>query len=421
MTATHHLATFSFVALFAAGLPAFGQDAPPPTPAQPPAADIAPAAPAEPDVATLALQDAKIAFKQGIWPAAQTAALKTLETQPKNLEALYIAGTAERQTNQLAEAEGHLATLVEAQPLFPLAHFQLGYAQFLRAEGMARVGQAEPAKAKYAEAAAEFGKELARNPTHAASLSSRAIAYGRAGQLEDSVTAHEAWIAAVPQKNDPVVSLAATYAGAGKSSEAMATLDRLPDKTGKAGNDATLGVASVFVAKKEWSAAVPFLDKATELDPTSSRARALLTESCARAGLVNDAARNLQTLLAMDPTPDEAESVGEAIRTSLGDGTSARATPGVTPPAVLRVPTPRYPKGQDMSTKTDVLVLTLVLADATAGNTVMVPNRIWKDIRTTGFEGAAYDAVKKAKFTAGNKNGQPAEMWLVVPVKFESK
>jgi TonB family protein len=134
--------------------------------------------------------------------------------------------------------------------------------------------------------------------------------------------------------------------------------------------------------------------------------------------LVNDAARNLQTLLTLDPTPEEAESVGEAIKSSIGDGKSAPSTPGIEPPGVLRVPAPRFPEGQDRSTQTEVLVLALVRPDGVVTNTVMVPNRIWKDIRKTGFETAAFDAVKKGKFAPGTKDGQVAELWVVVPVKF---
>jgi hypothetical protein len=51
----------------------------------------------------------------------------------------------------------------------------------------------------------------------------------------------------------------------------------------------------------------------------------------------------------------------------------------------------------------------------------MVPNRIWKDIRATGFEAAAFDAVRRGKFVAGTKDGQPAQLWLVVAVKFTNK
>jgi tetratricopeptide (TPR) repeat protein len=415
------LAAAGCVVCLAAGTRALSQETPPPAPppASPPAAEGTALTPTEPDPAALAaLQQAKDAFKTGTWVDAQVAAVKVLESQPKNLEALYIAGASERQINRLADAEGHLRTLVEASPNFPLSHFQLGYVLFLRAEGMLREGQVTPSKPIYLDAAAEFSKELGRNPTHAPSLSSRAIALSRGGQIDESVQAHEAWIAAVPQKNDPVVSLAATYAGAGRSTEAMATLDRLPDKSPKASFDATLGAANVFIARRDWSAAVPFLEKAVALDATSAHARALLTESSARAGLTDDAVRSLQTLLTMDVAPDEAERVGEAIKATMGDGKSAPSVPGVDPPALLRLPSPKYPTGPDTSIQTEVLVLALIRQDAAVSNTVVVPNRIWKDIRQSGFEAAAIDAVKRAKFAAGTKDEKPAELWLVVSVKF---
>jgi tetratricopeptide (TPR) repeat protein len=348
-----------------------GQESPPP--------------PTEPDPAVVALQQAKEAFKKGLWPEAQEAAAKTLASQPKNLEALYIVGACERQSNHLADAEAHLRTLIDASPLFPLSHFQLGYVLFLEAEGIARDGQSEPTKAKYLEAAEEFGRELGRNPTHVASLSSRAIALSLGGKIDESVPAHEAWISAVPQKNDPVVSLAAAYAGANRATEAMSALDRLPDKSGKSVVDTALATANIFIAKKNWGSAVPFLERAADADPTSTHARALLTEGCARAGLANDVARNLQTLLTMDPTPDEAENVGEAIQATMGDGTKTPQVAGVEPPVALKIPVPRYPKGQDSTVETQVLVLTLVGADAAVANTLMVPNRIWREIRTSGF------------------------------------
>jgi tetratricopeptide (TPR) repeat protein len=427
-----HRFSAALLLLFVSGASlAFGQDAPPPeptpapapTPASPPApaGDVTtPAPPAEPNpAAAAALQQAKDAFKKGAWQDAQDAALKALALDPKDTESLYIAGASERQLGHLVSAEGHLRTLVDVSPAFPLSHFQLAYVLFLRAEAFTKEGQVEPAKAKYVEAATEFATELQRNPTHTASLSSRSIALSRAGKLEESVQAHEAWIAAVPAKNDPVVSLAATYAAAGRASDAMSALDRLPDKSQKGTFDAVVAAASVFGARRDWGAAVPFLEKAVATDPASTRAQSLLTEACARAGLANDAARNLQKLLTMDPTPDEAESAGEAIKSTMGDGKSAPAVTGVEPPALLRLPAPRYPKGQDAaSVKTEVLVLAQVKTDATVDNTVMVPNRIWKDQRATGFEAAATDAVKRGKFTTGTKDGKPADLWLAVLVKF---
>ena len=393
--------------------------APTPTPDAPTPNSDAAAAPAAPDPAVVeALQQAKDAFKKGTWPMAIEAAVRVLALQPANLEALYIAGTSERQTGDLPAAEGHLKTLVETQPLFPLGHFQLAYVEFLQAEALVREGKFEAARARYTEAAEEFGKELARNPTHLPSLSSRAIALTRAGKIDEAIPAHEAWIAAAPQKNDPVVSLAAAYAGAGRSSDAMATLDRLPDKTPKAVFDAVMAAANVFVARRDWGAAVPFLERAVDTDPTSTRALAQLTEACARGGLVNDAVSHLQKLLTMEPTPEEAEAVGEAIKAAVGNGKVSPSIAGVEPPTALKIPTPRYPKGQDQTIQTEVLVLTFVQKTGTVGSTVMVPNRIWKDIRTSGFEAEAFDAVKRGKFTVGTKDGQVADMWMVVTVKF---
>ncbi len=402
------------ILLAAASLPARAQDTPPaPAPAPAPATTAA-AAPS-PD-----LQAAKDAFKQGQWQNALDAALKSLAAQPKDLESLYIAGASERQTGKLADAEGHLKTLVEASPSFPLAHFQLGYVIFLRAEGMMREGQVDAAKSRYIEASEEFKTELARQPTHGASLSSRAIALSRAGKIDESVEAHEAWIAGAPQKNDPVVSLAATYAGAGRATDAMSTLDRVPDKSPKAVFDSMMAASSVFAARRDWAAAVPFLEKAVATDATSTKARALLVEACARGGLTDDAVRHLQVLLTMEPAPEEAEAVGEAIKATMGDGKSSPSIPGLEPPAVLRIPAPKYPKGQDESVKTDVLVLTQIREDGVVMNTVLIPNRIWKDMRTSGYEAAAFDAVKRGKFAPGTKGGKPAPLWVVVDVKFDN-
>lgn len=393
----------------------WAQDAPP---AEEPPAPPAAAVPETPVVNAEALQAAKDAFKKGSWAEAAAASLKVLEGDPKHMESLYIAGASERQIGQLEAAEAHLRTLVEVSPNFPLSNFQLGYVLFLQAEQMARDGRYDPAKGKYGEAADEFGKELARNPTHAASLSSRAIALTRGGRLDDAIAAYEAWIVAVPQKNDPVVALASAYAAAGKSTEAMAALDRLPDKTPKLAFDAVLAAGSVFVAKKDWAAAVPFLEKAVATDATSTKALALLAEACARSGLTEEAIQHLKTLLTLEPAPDEAEAVGEAIKATLGDGKSARSVAGVEPPQALRVPSPHYPKGQDTTVQTDVLMLAQIRGNGSVASTVLVPNRIWKDIRASGFETEAAEAIKRGRFAAGTKDGQPADLWVVVAVKF---
>jgi tetratricopeptide (TPR) repeat protein len=419
----------ALVPVLALAVPAFAQGAPPPAPptapAPPPAAASAPAAPAAPAALTeagaAALQQAKEAYRGNRFPEALEAALKVLAEQPKHPEGLYIAGACERQANQLEPAGEHLQTLLDAVPNFKFAHFQLGYVRFLEAESAARDGGPDAAKAKYSTAADEFGKELAINPAHAPSISSLAVSLARAGRNDEAIKAHEAWIAAAPDKNEPVVSLAVTDAVAGKSSEAMAALDRLPVKDAKAVVDAATSVATIFALKKDWGAATPFLEKAAGADPASAHARALLTAAYARATQYDDAVKSLTTLLAMDPAPEDAELAGEAIKATIGDGHSAMSVPGVDPPGVLKVPVPRYPKGQDAAVETEVLVLTRVSKIGAVLETLMVPNRIWKDLRSSGFELEAFDAVKRGKFAPGQKDGQTAELWVVVSVKFSRK
>ena len=424
----------ALVPALALAVPAFAQDAPPPSPppapasppvAAAPAAAPAPAAPAAPaalsEAGAAALQQAKDAFRTGHVPEALEASLKVLAEQPGNPEALYIAGVCERQQNQLDAAAAHLTTLLEALPNFKLGHFQLGYAFFLQAESAAREGGVDAAKPKYSAAADEFGKELAINPSYVPAISSFALSLARAGRIDEAIKAYEPWIAAAPEKNDPVVSLAVTDAIANRSTEAMAALDRLPVKDAKAVVEASLAVANIFTSKKDWGAASPFLEKAVQADPTSSHARALLTQAYARALQYDDAARSLQALLSMEPSPEDAEIAGEAIKATIGDGRSSASIAGVDPPGLLKLPTPRYPKGQDASVETEVLVLTRISKIGAVMETLMVPNRIWKDMRASGFEQEAFDTVKRGKFAPGQKDNQTAELWMVVAVKFTKR
>lgn len=387
---------------------------PAPTPSPTPAP--APAALSEAGVAALAA--AKAALKAGQCQEALDASEKVLAEEPKNWDALYIAAACERQLNQVDAAEAHLKTLTEDSPKYPMAHFLLGYVEFVQADALVRDGNAEGAKAKYSSSADAFAKELERDPNQAAAISSEAIALARAGRIDEAIKAHDLWIARAPDKNEPLVSLAATYALADRSTDAMAALDRLPQKDPKSTFDAVMSVATVFMVKKSWGAAVPFLEKAASADATSTRARAALTEAYARALQYDDAANSLKTLLTMNPTPEEAEAAGEAIKATIGDGKSSLSLPGIEPPAVLKIPAPRYPKGQDTSVQTEILVLTRIAPPRNVVETIMVPNRIWTDMRASGFEAEAFDAVKRGKFLAGTKNGQPAELWTVVAVKF---
>jgi len=369
-------------------------------------------------VGEAALTTAKDAFNASRWQDALDAALKVLEQQSENVDALYIAGASERQLNLLDAAEAHLKTLTGLAPRYPFAHHRLGFVEFLQAEALARDGDQAAARAKYSASAEAFAKELERDPTEIVSASSESIALARAGRIEESVKAHEAWIALAPDKNDAVVSLAATYALADRSTEAMTSLDRLPQKDAKSKIDASTAVANVFIEKKDWGSAVPFLKQPVAIDPQSAHARAVLTATYARALEYDDAVSSLKVLCAMEPAPDVAGIASDAIRATIGDGKTSVSAPGVEPPKALQIPRPRYPRGQDSSVEVEILILARVAPPGKLVDTIMVPNRIWKDLRASGFEEQALAAVKRGKFVSGTKNGEPATLWTAVPVEF---
>ena len=69
--------------------------------------------------------------------------------------------------------------------------------------------------------------------------------------------------------------------------------------------------------------------------------------------------------------------------------------------------------------QTEVSVLALIRQDAAVVNTVMVPNRIWKDMRTSGIRRRGVRRREDAASSSpARKTDSPRELWVVVPVKF---
>lgn len=408
--------TFVVVMILAAS-PSMAQDTPTDTPAEGPAQ--APAeAPA--NASAEALASAREAFKSGDYAKALESADLALAADPSNPTAQYIAGTALLRLGRFDEAEVRLEALNETAPKFPGLQFQIGYLAFSRAESLAgQPGQEERAKALYSDAAASFALELQRNPEQPAVVSSRAIALGKAGMLEEALEAHDAWAAIEPQSNLPLVSKGAFLAEAGRFEEAGAILDKLPQPDGATVAAASLAYGTTLYEKERFAEAAPLLSRALANDPSSARAQGLLVACHARLGDLDRVSAELTAYLALGPSEDEAAQVGEVIRKSfLGNG--PKTPPGVVRPVLKKLGPVRYPKDlRDARIKTEILVIVRVLQDGLPGSMDVVPNRIYREMREQGFEAAALDAVRRGKYEAGTRGGQPADMSILVPVVFE--
>ncbi len=363
---------------------------------------------------------AREAFKEGNYAKALESAEAAFAADPSSAPARYIAGTSLLRLGRLDEAEARLRALEEIDPRFPGLQFHLGYLAFSRAEGLAgQPGQEERAKALYADAASSFAKELERNPDQAAVVSSRAIALGKAGKFDEALAAHDAWASLEPESNLPRISKGAVLTEAGRFDEAAAILDTLPNPDSATIAAASLAYGTTLYEREKFEQAIPFLSKALANDPSSTRAEGLLVACYARSGDLDRVSAGLTAYLALGPAEDEAAQVGEVIRKSfLGNG--IEPPPGTVRPVLKKLGPVRFPKDQrESGIETEVLVIVRVLRDGTPGSMDVVPNRIYREMREKGFEAAALDAVRKGKYEPGTRNGEPVDMSLLVPVRFE--
>lgn len=366
------------------------------------------------------LATARDAFKDGEYEKAVESADAVLASEPENPVAQYIAGTALLRLGRLDEAAQRLDALEQTAPKFPGLRFQLGYLAFSRAENIAdQPGRAEDAKAFYATAAKEFAAELERNPEQPAVVSSRAIALGKAGMIDEALTAHDSWAALEPESNVPRISKGAFLAESGRAKEASEILDSLPQPDKATVAAAALAYGSTLYEKERFADAIPLLKKVLANDPGSARAEGLLVASYARLGDLENTSTELTAYLALGPSEADASQVGEVIREAFVNGQAARPA-GVVWPTIRKLGSIRYPKNErDSRIRTEVLVIVRVLADGTPGAMDLVPNRIYREIKEKGFDEAAFEAVRRGKFEPGTRNGEAVTMPMVVTVIFE--
>jgi hypothetical protein len=383
------------------------------------AQDAAPPAPTTP------LDEARAAFRAADYAKAAEAAERALQADAGSVVAHYIAGASLVRLSRWDDAEAHLAAVEQAKPDFKGLQFQLGFLSYNRAEQASQSGQAEEAKGLYLKAAERFAKELERESGQLASISSRAVALGKAGALDDAIPAHEAWIAAEPQSNNPVVSLGAIYSRAGKVAEATATLERLPDGSPRARREAALTFGALLYENEAIDPIAPeplfkiALEDPPGSDDLAKRAQGFLVGVHAKSYQLDQTATELAKFIAMAPDAKALEDAGELVRekfTSAADGTA---------PRVVRVAPSRYPKeARANNIKTEVFVLVKIGADgkplASEDAKIVIPNRIWNEVRTLGFDREAKDAAMRSRYEAGiGADGKPAERWAIVRVPFE--
>lgn len=370
------------------------------------------------------LERAKTAFKKGDYQAELDTAKEILAAQSTDLASLYIAGVSALRLKHLDEADGYLNTLYKTEPAMPNVLFHLGHLAFIRAEIAAKEGRSGDAKALYEEAATKFDAEIARDPKQMQAMSSRPVAYARAGKVEETIKAYEAWIASVPEPSAALVGLGLYYAELGRTADALGIIDKLPKTIPKVVADAAYGMARSLYLNEKYEDSLSLIDKVFEFDPESKSAHGLKAVDLARLNRFHESAAELCRYMALDPQPEEASNVGEVFKKQFGEWAVGRAGPppaaqGQTLPSVRKRAAPTYPdQARRERIETQVMVVVRVKPDGTAADTCVVPTPGWQSIKSLGMDQAAVEAAKRWKFDPATNDGVPVEGYFPASVVF---
>lgn len=405
--------------LLIASTPGLSQEAPPP-PA--PAPQEQPPPPPEPP-SDPELENAKTLFRKGDYATALEAANRVLSSKPEDLAALYIAGVSALRSKRLDEASTRLSELFRLEPAMENIHFHLGHLAFARGDELAKAGRADESQAQYAEAAKQFEAELARAPGHPQSISSRPLAYARAGMVDDAIRSYEAWIQSSPAVVAPYAALGSLYAELGRADDALAVIDRMPKENRKAAVDASYGMARTLYVSERYRESLAVLDKVLAVDPDARQAHALRAMNFARLNDFEAAAVSTCRYVSMGPPQDEGSAVGEVIKKQFGAWATGGDPPafpaGITPPVVLKRATPRYPEqARRDRIETDVMLLVRVKRDGSPGDSCLVPTQAWQTLKDMGLDEAAAEAVRRFRIEAARSHGEVIEAYVPVVVKF---
>jgi len=149
------------------------------------------------------IAEAESTFAGGDYREAYRQARAAIQANPSDARARLLAGMAglrlvnDKPRVSLDEIEEHFRVVLEVAPDTPGIRYLLGVALFQKAEALPQ--RRKRAQALYNEAAKLFADDLERVTTNRpGALEGRAVALGRAGRIDESLGAHEAWIAANP-------------------------------------------------------------------------------------------------------------------------------------------------------------------------------------------------------------------------------
>jgi hypothetical protein len=362
------------------------------------------------------LAEARAVFDSGGYRRALDLLKPLLKSSDRDPEPRLIAAESFLALHDSASARKQVDWLREHDPAEPRLASLDGRTLFLESEVERGLGHADAAKAGAAAAAAEIEKALRTAPSDATLLSYRAVALWRAGEIDASLAAHRAWIAAHPDDPSAFGSAARVAAEAGRWSSVAALANLFPADDSAAAREDALHVLRSAIQFGADPSLLGVLDRAES--PTDSP-RQVAVLGAYRALLSPDADLPDAVIRAFDAGPAEADRV--AIRKATMAALNAppplrrhrRLAEGTRPERLVHsVPIPYPDVALRTGVTTDLVLVYRVMTDGTVSSIHVL------SAPYPTFEKPAIAAISQYRYLPATLDSRPVDVPVVYRIHY---
>ncbi len=259
-------------------------------------------------------------FAQQSWPALEAKSAEVIAEFPDLGGAHYLRAVALWRNGKLDEAAGTMRQAVELVPDQPGIRGTLGALLIDHGAKLAEAGEQDRAAAVYGEAAEHLAAQLTTTPGDVSYLTNRVIALDRSGQIEPTIAALDALIAADPGQIRAYLHKAELLTDSGRPDEAMAVIETIPGGGLPAASAVYNAAVELYNAGK-MEATIAATNRAIEMAPDQQplfyqlKGRALI-----KLGRDAEGIEVLKKYLSMVPEDDEEAMTDRALVEALGGG-----------------------------------------------------------------------------------------------------
>lgn len=230
-------------------------------------------------------------------------ALKVIDADPNNLDALFTIGTAYHRLGRLDDAERYIE---RARGFYPN-----------NAEACSRLANLALSKNDVQKAASLLERALQLDPNNPSYLYNIGFMYDQMGDAEKAALFYQRAIQASPLTFEAMNNLALIYGGARQPERALSLLERAV-RTDPETEVGYFNLADYYLRQREWKQALANYQRVLEINPTNVRAAVERGRIHLDLGQTEDAVEALNQALEMDSREFDAYMLLSSAYEKLG-------------------------------------------------------------------------------------------------------